>query len=403
MAMPMAMTLYTAKPFFLVHNSNNPALFSLPKTVPTYSFHCHAISNTLTAFSTSNHLFRSPVISISKRTSLPLTKPFALTDGDESIPPINQTGDITPPTLSEDEWGNELETNTTTPQNGSVEQKDTASGALYVDEWGDKADPDELAAQTKLPDADPSTMSDDDEWGGSGTDQIPGTVPSISTDTKLTELKQCLVDSFYGTEYGLTVSSQTRAEIGELISELEALNPTPAPTEAPSLLQGNWVLVYTSFSELLPLIAAGRLPFVKIGKICQSINTDKFTIENSVSYIGPFATSSVRALASFEVRSSKRIQVKFEEGIIPPPKITSKLDIPENIEFFGQKINLSSLQGSLYPFQEAVTRISQVISGQSPLKIPIRRDGAQSWLLTTYLDEDLRISRGDGAASFRGL
>ena len=108
-----------------------------------------------------------------------------------------------------------------------------------------------------------------------------------------------------------------------MISQLEAQNPTHVPTEAPSLLQGKWVLVYTSFSELLPLIAAGTLPFVKLGKIFQEIDIDKFTIENSAFYSGPFATFSFRALASFKVRSPKRVEVKFEEGIIPPPEITS--------------------------------------------------------------------------------
>ena len=40
-----------------------------------------------------------------------------------------------------------------------------------------------------------------------------------------------LLDSFYGTERGLAVSSEARAEISELITQLEAKNPNPAPTE----------------------------------------------------------------------------------------------------------------------------------------------------------------------------
>lgn len=41
-----------------------------------------------------------------------------------------------------------------------------------------------------------------------------------------------LLDSFYGTERGLSVSSEARAEISELITQLEAKNPNPAATEA---------------------------------------------------------------------------------------------------------------------------------------------------------------------------
>lgn len=63
---------------------------------------------------------------------------------------------------------------------------------------------------------------------------------------------------------------------------------------------------------------------------------------------------------------------------------------------FGQQINLSPVQQSLAPLQDAVGSISQVISGQPPLKVPIPGERTSSWLLTTYLDEDFRISRGDG-------
>ena len=44
-------------------------------------------------------------------------------------------------------------------------------------------------------------------------------------------LQAVLLDSFYGTDRGLAVSSEARAEISELITQLEAKNPTPAPTE----------------------------------------------------------------------------------------------------------------------------------------------------------------------------
>lgn len=303
--------------------------------------------------------------------------------------------DADPASLEDDEWGAESEL---PPKERDGSAEESVVSATYVDEGGEKTDPDDLSAQTRLPDADPPSLEDDERRAES--ELSPKERDRSAEESGLVELKRCLVGCFYGTEYGLRASSQTRAEIGELISQLEAQNPTPVPTEAPSLLQGKWVLVYTSFSELLPLIAAGTLPFVNLGKICQEIDVDKFTIENSASYSGPFTTFSFRALASFEVRSPKRIEVKFEEGIIPPPEITSTLDIPQKVEIFGQKIDLTSFLGSLHPLQEAATNISRVISGQPPLKVPIGRDGPQSWLLITYLDKDLRISRGDGGGLF---
>lgn len=68
------------------------------------------------------------------------------------------------------------------------------------------------------------------------------------------ELKRCLVDSFYGTEFGLRASSETRAEVLELVNQLEAKNPTPAPTEAAALLGGKWMLLYVLTSPLLPYL-----------------------------------------------------------------------------------------------------------------------------------------------------
>lgn len=57
---------------------------------------------------------------------------------------------------------------------------------------------------------------------------------------------------------------------------------------------------------------------------------------------------------------------------------------------------MSPVQQSLSPVQEAVASIARTISGQPPLKVPIPGERTSSWLLITYLDEDLRISRGDG-------
>lgn len=418
--------LATAKTFQNVHLTNHPFSSSLPK--PTlisplsFSFQRDASSTAFPTVSVTTDLPNSTIFSFNRVHSSSLLQSL-YNRGQRFQSPRAQVDDDSPSTLNDDEWGNPSKRPSTAnndergndpnsaaenPQNGESNSSPGNVGgansagngpvsATYVDEWGEKTDPDDESAQTRLPGADPPSL-EDDEWGAAS-DLPPKERDSSVEDNELAELKRCLVDCFFGTEYGLRASSQIRAEIGELISQLEARNPTPVPTEALSL-QGKWVLLYTSFSELLPLIAAGTLPFVKLEKICQEIDIDKFTIENSASYSGPFGTFSFRALASFEVRSPKRIEVKFEEGIIPPPEIKSTLDIPEKVDIFGQKIDLTSFQGSLQPLQEAATSISRVISGQPPLKLPIRRDGPQSWLLISYLDNDLRISRGDGGGLF---
>eukprot|EP00249_Psilotum_nudum_P010976 c22886_g1_i1 orf=419-1441(-) len=218
--------------------------------------------------------------------------------------------------------------------------------------------------------------------------------------TGVADLKRALIDSLDGTDRGLKATSETRAEIVELVTQLEAKNPTPAPTTALTLLDGKWILLYTSFSELFPLLAAGTLPLVKVGEICQTINSDAFTVQNSVVFTGPLATTSFTASASFEIRSPKRVQIKFEEGVIGTPQLTDSIEIPESMEFLGQKIDLATFKGLFRSVQDAASSVAKTISGQLPLKFPIRNERAQSWLLTTYLDEDLRISRGDGGNVF---
>ncbi|CAN6486565.1 unnamed protein product [Victoria cruziana] len=270
--------------------------------------------------------------------------------------------------------------------NGSSE-----SAGRTADEWGEKAEPGEDAADSvRVPGVDPP--ENDDEWGGSDGGSGNG---SISAPNALGELKKCLVDTVEGTEFGLRASVEVRAKVVELVSQLEALNPTPAPVEA-SEINGNWVLVYTSLSELLPLIVVGSTPLLKLKSISQAVDTRNLNIVNTAVFSSPFATLSFSASASFEVRSPSRVQIKFEEGILLPPELSTTLSLPTNFDAFGQTVDLSPLQQSLSPVQEVVANISRAISGQAPLKVPIPGEGSESWLVTTYLDNDLRISRGDG-------
>lgn len=103
-----------------------------------------------------------------------------------------------------------------------------------------------------------------------------------------------------------------------------------------------------------------------------------------------------RQVAETHQQTSPCFQVEFKEGTFQPPEIKSRVNLPENVDVLGQKITLSPLQQILNPLQEAVASISRVIAGQPPLKLPIPGDRTKSWLITTYLDENFRISRGDG-------
>lgn len=75
-------------------------------------------------------------------------------------------------------------------------------------------------------------------------------------------LQAALLDSMYGTERGLAARSEIRAEINELITQLEAKNPTPSPTDVsqPSS-QHSWRVRSTCCVQLAQasgMQAAGR-------------------------------------------------------------------------------------------------------------------------------------------------
>ncbi|XP_062193653.1 probable plastid-lipid-associated protein 2, chloroplastic [Phragmites australis] len=243
----------------------------------------------------------------------------------------------------------------------------------------------------------------EDEWGNEPEAAAPAAaaVAEAPAVSEVAELKARLKEALYGTERGLRASSETRAEVVELITQLEARNPTPAPTEALTLLNGKWILAYTSFSQLFPLLGSGRLPaLVMVEEISQTIDSENFTVQNCIKFSGPLATTSVSTNAKFEVRSPKRVQIKFDEGIIGTPQLTDSIVLPEKFELFGQNIDLTPLKGIFSSIENAASSVAKTISGQPPLKIPIRTNNAESWLLTTYLDEELRISRGDGSSIF---
>ncbi|KAL6538596.1 prolyl aminopeptidase [Orobanche gracilis] len=241
--------------------------------------------------------------------------------------------------------------------------------------------------------------SDEDEIGPESLYPAPSVAVLEEKPSEIDVLKKQLVDSFYGTNRGLSASSETRAEIVELITHLEAKNPTPAPTEALTLLNGKWILAYTSFANLFPLLSrSASLPLVKLEEISQTIDSENFTVQNSVQFAGPLATTSISTNAKFEVRSPKRVQIKFEEGVIGTPQLTESIVLPEKVEFLGQEIDLTPFKSLLTSAQDTASSVAKAINSQPSFTFSISNKYPESWLLTTYLDDELRISRGDGGS-----
>ncbi|MFM2062141.1 MAG: hypothetical protein RLZZ507_1811 [Cyanobacteriota bacterium] len=186
--------------------------------------------------------------------------------------------------------------------------------------------------------------------------------------------KSALLDAIAGTNRGLLATEPQKQAILAAIASLEDFNPTPRPMQASHLLEGDWRLLYTTSKALLNL---DRFPFCKLGQIYQSIRVESNSVYNIAEIYGlPSLEGLVSVAAKFEPVSERRVQVKFQRSII-------------------------GLQ-RLIAYQSPTTFIQQIESGKkfTALDFPINSDQQQGWLDITYIDNDLRIGRGNEGSVF---
>ncbi len=219
--------------------------------------------------------------------------------------------------------------------------------------------------------------------------------------------KRDLRDAIASTNRGIAATETERQAIASIIAHIEDLNPTPAPLSAPALLAGDWRLLYTTSQELLGI---DRVPLAQLGNIYQCVrlaseqgpaetavgNSRTANLIYNIAEIEglPYFESLISVVAGFEPApvendpqsasgasglSQRRVNVKFNRGVIglqrllgyqSPAQYIEKLEAAEKINFF---------QG---------------------FDFSINSDRQQGWLEITYLDEDLRISRGNQGSLF---
>jgi hypothetical protein len=178
-----------------------------------------------------------------------------------------------------------------------------------------------------------------------------------------------LMDAIAGKNRGLLATERDKQAILVAIAQLEDRNPTPRPVEATDLLDGNWRLLYTTSKGILNI---DQLPLFKLGQIYQYIRARTASLYNIAEVYGlPYLEGLVSVAARFEPLSERRVQVKFERSI------------------FG----LQRLIG----YQSPKDLIQQIEMGKKFAAIDIGLDSRQQqgWLDITYLDNDLRIGRGN--------
>ncbi|MTJ55478.1 fibrillin [Anabaena sp. UHCC 0253] len=186
--------------------------------------------------------------------------------------------------------------------------------------------------------------------------------------------KSTLIDVIAGTNRGLLANVGQQQAILAAIANLEDFNPTPRPLAASHLLEGNWRLLYTTSKALLNI---DRLPFCKLGQIYQCIRVETNSVYNIAEIYGvPSLEGLVSVAAKFQPVSERRVQVKFQRSIIGLQRLISYTSPGEFIQ--------------------------QIESGKkfTAFDFPIQSEKQQGWLDITYIDDDLRIGRGNEGSVF---
>jgi len=183
-----------------------------------------------------------------------------------------------------------------------------------------------------------------------------------------------LLEAIAGKNRGLLATEIDKKAILVAVARLEDRNPNPRPLERPDLLEGDWRLLYTTSNSLLNL---GRFPVVQLGQIYQCVRTSTTKIYNIAELSGlPYLEGLVSVVARFEPVNECRVDVRFERSI-------------------------SGLQ-RLISYQSPSDFIGQIETGKkfAAIDFSIESRDQQGWLDVTYLDNDLRIGRGNEGSVF---
>ncbi|WP_035991998.1 PAP/fibrillin family protein [Leptolyngbya sp. KIOST-1] len=186
-----------------------------------------------------------------------------------------------------------------------------------------------------------------------------------------------LLDAVAGVNRGINCSPSDRAAIQAAAVTLEGRNPTPDPLQASDRLNGDWRLLYTTSRELLNI---DRVPLASLGPIYQCIRLAENRIYNIAEVNGPPLLSGLVAVAaSLEPVSTSRVNVRFERGVVGLRQPLGYQSPAQFIQALQTTPKFSWLQG---------------------IDFAINPDRSSGWLEVTYLDDDLRIGRGNQGSLF---
>ncbi|MGB3296756.1 MAG: PAP/fibrillin family protein [Phormidesmis sp.] len=210
---------------------------------------------------------------------------------------------------------------------------------------------------------------------------------------------------------GLSATENDRAMIASIIARVEDLNPTPDPLSAPQLLAGDWRLLYTTSQELLGI---DRFPLAQLGDIYQCVRPKESKIYNIAELNSlPYCEALVSVVANFEPAQEINREPAQEMNTEPAQEMNTE---PAEDGYNGsnrlssRRVNVRFTRGVVglqraLGYQSAAQHVAKLETTEKlgllqGLDFAINSDRQQGWLEVTYLDEDLRIGRGNQGSLF---
>lgn len=186
-----------------------------------------------------------------------------------------------------------------------------------------------------------------------------------------------LLEAIAGKNRGLLANEVDNARVLNAIEQLEDHNPHLDPLNQKSLLCGTWRLLYTTSRGILGI---ENIPLLKLGEVYQYIDLDNNRLYN----IGEIQSLPLLDAIFFvggpcQAVSSKRVSVSFDRTIAGPQRL----------------INYQSVQQFMADILTGKKFLPFDFSFVNRFNFPKNQSSPSSWLETTYLDEDLRIGRGN--------
>ena len=194
---------------------------------------------------------------------------------------------------------------------------------------------------------------------------------------------------------GITATATDRQVIASTIARVEDLNPTPDPLSATELLAGDWRLLYTTSQELLNI---DRFPVASLGNIYQCIRPEQGRIYNLAEVTTlPLLEGLVSVVADFTPAGSDTGSMS-ESGNVA---VATTLKRRVNVRFSRAVFGLQRILGYQSPAQHIQKlEASEKLNPLQGIDLSINPKRPPGWIEVTYLDKDLRITRGNQGSLF---